>query len=1062
MEEPRKRRRVLPVAAPPSHESVEFRPGNIIRLQVWNFTTYTHGDFRLTPSLNMIIGPNGTGKLTFVAAVCLGLGGKVDLIKRKSMDTMIKSGHKESTIEITLKNHPGQPDCVIRRTFALRLNRSNWLINGATSDVVAVRDLVLSFNIQLDNLCHFLPQERVAEFASLLPEKLLLETERTLGDSSLLKKHQLLIELDEQRLDATAQAASVAELVSSLQADVSKFEVEAQKYQEYEEKALAVRHHRKLLPYARLQDLKERLKTLKHIRDAAKKELMDFSRKREPLALQVETAKTAAAEHGATLIEITENHRSLATQEATAAEKASEVTSELATARSELDSVRSRTETHKAELNATLEERKNLRIRLDRLPEVDEDSLTKLSDERKLCFSEKARLDEEHDALKFELNALKRDIIGQEQRYKDERRKLDVNDRLEVLTSTNTRYRRELLENAYKAHVHLRAQKLPFHEAPVISCRVTNPVYAKYFEKVIDNNSLFALFFESESQYQAVLTSLPREVNVPMRVVPRTSLQQPMSSEKLRLLGFDGYLSEFLTGPDAVLQGLNHRSFLHCIPVSHKSVDQNVLNKLLQPGANGKLPFLRFVVENNLFIVGRSRYGSRQTFYLTENIPGAQLMGAEGLSEEVKEDIRHRLSLLKAKIADMIKHREDLEVRLSEKATLIASVAAKLSDLDREVKELRRNRDARSKLQDTLRHTEARIEQLTKATTEDHSAAIAAAEDLILAKYTQFAKQMEIVASFTQKMAELTVQARKSELRKQQLENKTLTLELLLREFDEKKQELQTKYAEAKARYDEYKKGDAATEIRSQSFTAEEREAVRLLAETYLSQNQLSEQFVTGKIEQLEDDMLVLASADRGSLEVLKNKKADLELAERQLPELERKRDNLTERITKVALPWEEELQGMVDLISAAFQKRFVTVASDGQVELAKLERYKDWKLEILVKFRENSELKVLDHQSQSGGERAVLTIFFIMSLQGLTTAPIRIVDEINQGMDPKNEKMAHKYLVHTACRKSTAQYFLVTPKLLTGLYYHPGMSIHCIFAGPFIDKLGNLLAMAA
>lgn len=136
------------------------------------------------------------------------------------------------------------------------------------------------------------------------------------------------------------------------------------------------------------------------------------------------------------------------------------------------------------------------------------------------------------------------------------------------------------------------------------------------------------------------------------------------------------------------------------------------------------------------------------------------------------------------------------------------------------------------------------------------------------------------------------------------------------------------------------------------------------------------------------------------------------------------------------------------------FNKRFTKVASDGQVELAKNERFSDWKLQILVKFRQESELKVLDRQSQSGGERAVSTIFFIMSLQGLTVAPFRVVDEINQGMDPKNEKLAHRYLVHTACQNNNSQYFLVTPKLLTGLYYHPDMVVHCIYTGPLIDPI--------
>jgi len=311
------------------------------------------------------------------------------------------------------------------------------------------------------------------------------------------------------------------------------------------------------------------------------------------------------------------------------------------------------------------------------------------------------------------------------------------------------------------------------------------------------------------------------------------------------------------------------------------------------------------------------------------------------------------------------------------------------------------------------------------------------------------------IANYTEELVATTLQQKQKELLRQQLENKSLAFQSLMLELDQKKVDLQEKYKEAKSKYDEYKKGDTAREIRQQNLTEEEREVVRKLAEDYLAQNRLSELYVLNKIEQLEDDISVLSNVDGGSLELLKSKRSELEIAERQLPDFKRKKEDLKERMENISVPWERELEDMVNKISSSFQKNFITVASDGQVEMVKLERYKDWKLEILVKFRENSELKVLDHQSQSGGERAVSTIFFIMSLQGLTNAPIRIVDEINQGMDPKNEKMAHKYLVHTACSEGLSQYFLVTPKLLTGLYYHPGMAIHCIFTGPLLKENG-------
>ena len=45
------------------------------------------------------------------------------------------------------------------------------------------------------------------------------------------------------------------------------------------------------------------------------------------------------------------------------------------------------------------------------------------------------------------------------------------------------------------------------------------------------------------------------------------------------------------------------------------------------------------------------------------------------------------------------------------------------------------------------------------------------------------------------------------------------------------------------------------------------------------------------------------------------------------------------------------------------------------------------------------------------------------MSLQELAKAPFRVVDEINQGMDPRNERLVHGQMVETACRPNTSQY---------------------------------------
>lgn len=50
------------------------QPGAIVRVKLENFVTYTAVEFFPGPRLNMVIGPNGTGKSTLVCAICIGLG----------------------------------------------------------------------------------------------------------------------------------------------------------------------------------------------------------------------------------------------------------------------------------------------------------------------------------------------------------------------------------------------------------------------------------------------------------------------------------------------------------------------------------------------------------------------------------------------------------------------------------------------------------------------------------------------------------------------------------------------------------------------------------------------------------------------------------------------------------------------------------------------------------------------------------------------------------------------------------------------------------------------------
>lgn len=56
-------------------------------------------------------------------------------------------------------------------------------------------ELIRELNIQIDNLCQFLPQDRVVSFAQLSKFDLLRETEKAVGSDIMVSQHDKLIEL---------------------------------------------------------------------------------------------------------------------------------------------------------------------------------------------------------------------------------------------------------------------------------------------------------------------------------------------------------------------------------------------------------------------------------------------------------------------------------------------------------------------------------------------------------------------------------------------------------------------------------------------------------------------------------------------------------------------------------------------------------------------------------------------------------------------------------------------------------------------------------------------------
>lgn len=56
--------------------------GSVLAVELINFMTFGHVRFEPGPALNLVLGPNGTGKSSLVCALCLGLANSPKVLGR--------------------------------------------------------------------------------------------------------------------------------------------------------------------------------------------------------------------------------------------------------------------------------------------------------------------------------------------------------------------------------------------------------------------------------------------------------------------------------------------------------------------------------------------------------------------------------------------------------------------------------------------------------------------------------------------------------------------------------------------------------------------------------------------------------------------------------------------------------------------------------------------------------------------------------------------------------------------------------------------------------------------
>ncbi|ESK86523.1 structural maintenance of chromosome complex subunit [Moniliophthora roreri MCA 2997] len=241
-----------------------FIPGQIVRMQLHNFLTYDFTEFACGPYLNMIIGPNGTGKSSIACAIALGLNWPPSILGRaENIQSFVKNDKETGYVEIEMKGPKGKPNLIIRRNINSASKTNSFTLNGKPATGKEVATKMAELNVQISNLCTFLPQDKVSSFAMMSPQQLLKETQRAAGDRNLTAWHETLIKSGSEHRTMLQAIKEEEDQLHQMQERNAAIEKEVERYNERKRIEEQIALFDILIPVARYEELFEKYGRLK-------------------------------------------------------------------------------------------------------------------------------------------------------------------------------------------------------------------------------------------------------------------------------------------------------------------------------------------------------------------------------------------------------------------------------------------------------------------------------------------------------------------------------------------------------------------------------------------------------------------------------------------------------------------------------------------------------------------------------------------------------------------------------------------------------------------------------
>ena len=929
----------------------EHQAGSIVRVALHDFVTYSKAEFLPGPNLNMIIGPNGTGKSTLVCAICLGLGWATSQLGRaKELGEFVKHGAKKAEIEIELAADPAHhtENQVITTRITKDGNKADYFVNGKKSNRKGVQAFARSFSIQVDNLCQFLPQDRVVEFAALSPVDLLTQTERAAAPEYMSEWHDELKRMRKDQKQHQVEQQSTMETLKNMENRQRLQEADVQRLRERSGLQERIAALEKLKPFPEYAMAKKKHLEAKQRKKEAEKELHHLERKMAPNLRAVED-KTHYVER----IDKVVTKRGGLVERGKGA---------IAENKKKMDTAEGRIQDIVQEIEA---EKNNMKATRQSIPRFEQQirSIQKAMQTSPAAFDtaemnerirDKSRqINDTEDRgreISTEIRSIKEQVTQRERIIEDAEQEKES---LHSQAGQQASKLRNASHDAAKAWDWIQANLDQFQGdvfgPPIVECNVKDPRHASAVENAIQEGDKMAFTVTSHEDFQKLSRRLYDEmnlknINIRVSELSLSAFQAPMTAEQLQRHGLHCYILDLVDGPPPVLAMLCDNQRINQTAFAEREISEEQYRALQRSSVSSWI-----TPSQSYSITRRREYGDQATSTRVQSLRPARFFTDAPVDHQAEQEIEARVTEAKGETAELIHRQTELTAedkklsedrkRLREEKKAIEEVKAKqqraLSEFNglsvKEESAKSKLADAREKLKNYKEWEKARIDKGDSFHLQKGQYAL------------DYASSVEALRGLHVQLFEAEILHIEAKSDLEQIKDQHEEEQRLINERKREVAQLQDVQDELLV---------AGHRLRDQVMALDavmselDREVYEEIQDWTPEQMETETQSTQARLD------MTHGGGNDNTLREFERRARHIEEKRTRLNELDASLEGLGSQITDVRSRWEPELDRLVAKISEAFADNFSKIQCAGEVAVYKDEDFEQWAVQIKVKFR--------------------------------------------------------------------------------------------------------------